>query len=270
MGAVTGFDDGGMAPPGGCTSAEATKRVQAWRRARDEVGRLAPHPAPEVPCRLAGPQDMGRQALALQRAAQAAGWRVQATYARGNGVHGKTGKPTGIVDSIAVRCWGPGGRRIVMCWTRGSSAWSQSLGILWGPDHPLARVTTEVAISWLRDTVGTEHMKISKGSDTVPQKVETEVPLFEAGSGKRAYGKIPWINYADGEIWRFDRETDWPMVKTAGQVVDMAKRFAEREGYALEYKSEADSVWVKFVKKETAPEPAETNPFGSTLESVGV
>lgn len=154
LGHVSGFDDGGAAPVGGRTTAEATARVLAWRAAKDQAGRLAPHPAPETPCRLAGPQDMGRRAIELQRAAQGAGWHVQSTYARGRGVHGRTGKPTSLQDSIAVRCWGPDGRRVVMCWVKGS-AWKQSFGVRWSPSHPLSLVDCDVAISWIRDTVAT-------------------------------------------------------------------------------------------------------------------
>lgn len=147
------FDDGGMAPPGGRTSAEAAERARAWRVARDRAGWLAPHPAPEAPCRLAEARDMGRRALELQRAAQGAGWRVQVTYARGWGTHGRTGKPTSLQDSIAVRCWGPSKQRVVMCWVRRTSAWTESLGLRWGPTHPLETINCDVAISSVRDTV---------------------------------------------------------------------------------------------------------------------
>src|SRR5690349_1103728 len=101
----------------------------------------------------------------------------------------------------------------------------------------------------------------------MPIKEEREIPLFDASSGKRAYGKIPWAEYANGETWRFDKATDWPDVKTAGQVVDMAKRFAAREGYVLKHRSEGESVWVNFTKVQE--ESAEGNPFeGENAEQV--
>lgn len=93
----------------------------------------------------------------------------------------------------------------------------------------------------------------------MPQKVDVEVALFEKGSGKRSYGKIPWAQFADGETWRFDKDPDWLNVKTGGQVVDMAERFAKREGYTLSSRHEGDSVWIKLVKiePETQPETAD-------------
>lgn len=274
-----------MAPPGGRATAEATERVRAWRQAREQAGKLAPHPAPEVPCRLAVAEEMGQRAKALQRAAQGSGWRVQVTYARGNGVHGRTGKPTSVVDSIAVRCWGPGGRRLVMCWTKPASAksgWTESLGLWWSSVDPLGTVTCDVAISRLRDTVESNLLNspCDEGEE-MAEKVAEDVNLFQAGSGKRAYGKISWSGMADGDTWKLTKAEDWPDIKTAGQVVDMAKRFAARESkaangewhYVLKYRAEGETVWVRFEKMDgpdpdaKAEEPAETqDPFQAEAE----
>lgn len=103
----------------------------------------------------------------------------------------------------------------------------------------------------------------------MPQKeTNQEINLFDGTSGARAYGKISWAPLADGTVWRLDREADWPNVKTAGQVVDMAKRFAAREGYKLEFRSETDSVWVKFTKVQETPEGTDSDPFqGEAAES---
>lgn len=139
--------------------AAVDERVRRQLDAAREAGRLPPHPAPEVPCRLAVAGEMGRDALRLQRAAQAAGWTVQATYARGWGVHGTTGRPTAKRQSVAARCWGPDGRRMVAVWSKGCSgtgSWSCDLVLTWGPDQYLRRVKLDLAFRILAGTVDTE------------------------------------------------------------------------------------------------------------------
>lgn len=63
-------------------------------------------PAPEVPCRLALAREVPAGALALQRAAEGAGWHVGVTYARGT----RVGRAPKVVDSIAVRLRRKGAR----------------------------------------------------------------------------------------------------------------------------------------------------------------
>lgn len=128
-------------------------RVQRRLEERRAAGRPGPHPVPEVACRVALVSEVGSAALALQRAVQRAGGRVQVTYARGHGVHGVTGRPTAVRDSIAVRCWGPEGERLIACWTRsGAGKWICDLRLSWGREGVLrkiddAHMKSEVA-SW--------------------------------------------------------------------------------------------------------------------------
>lgn len=144
-GALLGWPKPDTVMPSGRTHAEVLERVRVWRATRDNAGVLPPHPAPEVPCRLATAEDMGRAALALQRAAQRAGARVQVTYARGRGVHGTTGRPTSVKDSIAVRCWMPDGGRLVACYSRAGKTWTFEMGLAWSKTMPLRHVgATEV------------------------------------------------------------------------------------------------------------------------------
>jgi hypothetical protein len=46
---------------------------------------------------------MPESVMKLAEFAREAGWEVRVQYARGNGIHGSTGKPTGLVHSLAVR-----------------------------------------------------------------------------------------------------------------------------------------------------------------------
>lgn len=124
---------------------ELEQRVRQGIEVRREAGTLAPHPAPTVACRLAEPQEMGGAALRLQRAVQAAGGTVQATYCQGYGMHSRTGRPTALRDSVAIRCWGPGGRRMVVIWTRpaGGKTWVCDFRMTWSSDRQLQRLTDE-------------------------------------------------------------------------------------------------------------------------------
>lgn len=81
------------------------------------------HPAPLVACRAAEPDEVPRTAAALERKAQAAGWRCRTTYAHGTNI-GAQGQPSGLIESVVVRM-----RRdplaAVASWHNGSfaSAW---------------------------------------------------------------------------------------------------------------------------------------------------
>lgn len=81
----------------------------------DEPG-APPHPAPEVPCRLATDDEVPRGARTVRRHAQAHGWTVVATYARGT----RRGRVPRVVDSLALRMWGEGNAcRAVGVWLDG-------------------------------------------------------------------------------------------------------------------------------------------------------
>lgn len=60
------------------------------------------HPPPIVPLREAGDAEMPRTARGLLKAAEAAGWRSRATYARGYSL-GPHGEPGPVVESVATR-----------------------------------------------------------------------------------------------------------------------------------------------------------------------
>jgi hypothetical protein len=59
---------------------------------------FGPHPAPEVPCRTAAPNEIPASAMRLALAARAACWDVRVTYARGTPLLGGD-----LIDSIVVR-----------------------------------------------------------------------------------------------------------------------------------------------------------------------
>jgi hypothetical protein len=60
------------------------------------------HPPPLVPLREATDAELPRTARALLKAAEAAGWRVRATYAHGYSL-GLHDEPGPLVESIATR-----------------------------------------------------------------------------------------------------------------------------------------------------------------------
>jgi hypothetical protein len=78
-------------------------------------------PAPEVACRLATEEEIPRTAKTLRRKAEAAGWTVRATYARGT----RPGRPPRVVDSVALRMTHPERGRAVAVWLDGG--WSVGL-----------------------------------------------------------------------------------------------------------------------------------------------
>lgn len=64
-----------------------------------------PHPAPEVTSRHPWPDGFEIPAAVrwLRRDAEECGWYVRLQYARGMAVHVKSGKPTSLVQSVAMR-----------------------------------------------------------------------------------------------------------------------------------------------------------------------
>ncbi len=70
---------------------------------------------PEIPCRLAATDEIPRSAHTLMNKAQAAGWTVCATFARGTDIKGRRHK---VVDSVAVRLR-RGGSSLVALWIDG-------------------------------------------------------------------------------------------------------------------------------------------------------
>lgn len=76
--------------------------ARAERASAESGGERRPWPSPEVSCRLARPTEVPLGARRVQGAAEAAGWVVVVTYARGTTVAGKD-KHRALVDSIALR-----------------------------------------------------------------------------------------------------------------------------------------------------------------------
>lgn len=249
---------------------ELSQRVRVLIEAQREAGRLPPHPAPEVSCRPALDGEAGGAALALQRAVQRAGGTVLVTYARGWGVHGTTGRPTAVRDSIAVRCRGPAGQRLVACWTRPDGGkWTCDLRLSWGRDAPLRLLTddamkSEVA-SWRgQEVVSPQRSRnIDKGDDMAKRVSE---PVALPVADKRQYGKIGWDQYADGTVWELERGDDWGGMETPTKVRQSAARFAEREGHVVKYGKVSDSsVRVQFVSHKSI---AEAHAAGGTHEQI--
>lgn len=112
---------------------------------------IPPHPTPEVSARDALPSEIGGGARQMIKAAEAAGWEVRATYARGNTVdrHGHAGA---LISSLAVRMRHPGtGRRAVAVWTspavsEGPAKWTTDVAYAWAPGE----LATVIAIKPLK------------------------------------------------------------------------------------------------------------------------
>ena len=105
---------------------------------------LAPHPQPSVGAFDPIPEGTEPPSVvtALQKAAEAAGWSVNLTYARGRGIHGTNGRPTKEVESWALRCW-IGARRAVAVYEGGS--W----GSMWGVADMFHARTKEQFVQYL-------------------------------------------------------------------------------------------------------------------------
>lgn len=121
----------------------AARRV--WSAQRDGPG-LPPHPAPEVPMRDAYAHEVPAGAQRLALAAAALGWRGRVTYARGTTIHALLGTPLRVVDSIAVRLWGPDGRRAVGVWHDGKA----QEGWMWARGELPREVGVAKVLEWVR------------------------------------------------------------------------------------------------------------------------
>lgn len=108
----------------------------------EEARERSQHPAPgEVGHWGDGREDAPGPVVSLAEAARRAGWQCEVRYARGNGVHGSTGRPTSLRHSFAMRF---GGHPLSRCEARavyvrpaaGSGAWAWGSVWLWGPAVP--------------------------------------------------------------------------------------------------------------------------------------
>lgn len=94
--------------------------VEKFRRVWPEPAQIdvAPHPAPEVPARLAEPGEWPTQRASVL-AVRLPDWEiVRSTFARGTDMDPKSGDPLGVVDSYAlVLEWL--GDRVIVTWRRG-------------------------------------------------------------------------------------------------------------------------------------------------------
>lgn len=76
-----------------------------------------PHPDPEVPARPAAEDEIPAGARKVRKLAEAAGWLVSPTYARGTAID-RHGKPGALRHSLALRMTLPGTRhRAVAIWS---------------------------------------------------------------------------------------------------------------------------------------------------------
>lgn len=102
------------------------------------------HPEPEVPARLAEPHEVPRGAAIVQRLAEAAGWIVVPTYARGTVAIGV--RTPRVIDSLALRMRRDR-RAVVAVWEDGQFA----LAYVWGAAPP-----KKVSNAELRAHIATE------------------------------------------------------------------------------------------------------------------
>lgn len=86
---------------------------------------LIPHPEPEVPCRDANEDEIPNAAKRMRKLAEANGWEIRSTYARGT----RTGNRPKVVDSLALRMHANYNRAIAI-WIDGK--WSLGLVALVG------------------------------------------------------------------------------------------------------------------------------------------
>jgi hypothetical protein len=115
---------------------------------------VEPHPAPDVPCRPAAPDEIPTSAARLAKAAAAAGWDVKVTYARGTPMLGGE-----LVDSLVVRLRAKY-RMAVGVWVQGrwTSGWH------WSAAHSYEGAEGYVQVGY-RDLV--KHVKGSDGQLTL-------------------------------------------------------------------------------------------------------
>jgi hypothetical protein len=126
--------------------ADADARAR-WREGHLDVPDrvLPPHPAPEVPCRAAYAHEVPTGARRLAELAASLGWMGQVTYARGYPMHASLGTALGIVDSVAVRLWGPDGQRAVGLWHNGKA----EAGWVWVPGQIPRDVGVAAVKKWV-------------------------------------------------------------------------------------------------------------------------
>lgn len=97
---------------------DAVRRRAVEREREAARADLRVWPAPEVACRPAVEGEFSKTSRAARAAAQASGWTVVATYARGNRV-ARGNRPGIVVDSLALRMR-RGPTYVVACWSNGS------------------------------------------------------------------------------------------------------------------------------------------------------
>lgn len=104
----------------------------------DDGEELPEHPAPEVTSRDPMPESVKIPSAVLKMRdwIAARGWEAGITYAKGNPIHGTTGKPLAVKESFAVRA-AFGGFRVVAVHMGGS--W----GSMWGQRHMIQLRTVE-------------------------------------------------------------------------------------------------------------------------------
>jgi len=77
--------------------------------------------------------------------ARGAGWRVSVSHARGRGIHGSTGRPTGMRESWVVRFWGAREERAVAVYSS-PGGWGDMW--IWGPSRPWWSCPTLADLQW--------------------------------------------------------------------------------------------------------------------------
>jgi hypothetical protein len=155
------------------------------------------HPAPVVTALDPIPAGKKTPAVvtALKEQAEALGWSVNLTYARGRGIHGTTGKPTKEVDSWALRCW-QGERRAVAVYS------GESWGDMWGvadmfharTKEQFAQYLAGVDEAWLRRT----------------RALNLEFEAYEACTSNEVHAEHPW--------WKKKVEGRWCNGRTEAKV----------------------------------------------------
>jgi hypothetical protein len=88
---------------------------------RERAAVYVPHPEPEVWARDAQPEEVPAGARRIAKVAEAHGWRVRTTYARGTTLTAR-GTPGRVVDDILLRMSRPVGdgyAHAVGCWEDG-------------------------------------------------------------------------------------------------------------------------------------------------------
>lgn len=112
-----------------------------WERVKPRERSQHPEPQVRGAWGVEMPERCPDPVLKLAELAREASWEVRVSYARGNGVHGATGRPTALRHSIAIAF----GRhpltdaQAVATYVRpvaGSGTWSWESVWLWGPGLP--------------------------------------------------------------------------------------------------------------------------------------